>query len=110
MTATPNYADAGLVLPASKLRNGQAGLAVTALDGLLKPRPELVKAQTLLADAYRAAGMLDDSAAVVRKQLSTTPEKPEPFLLPGFVHRQQPPPAVDLTSSHTAPEPQPDDD
>ena len=89
IAANPNYLEPYLLLGELNLRNGDPQLVVPAMLELLTKQPGLVKAQLLLADAYRALGRLDDAAAVFREQIKASPQAALPQLFLGIILRQQ---------------------
>ena len=56
---------------------------------LLKKQPNLTAAQVLLVEAYRSVGRLDEAIAVLRQQITVTPQDPKVYYLLGVILRQQ---------------------
>jgi tetratricopeptide (TPR) repeat protein len=56
---------------------------------LIKKRPDLAAAQSLLAEAYRSMGRLDEAAALMRERVRISPKDAEAYFLLGVILRQQ---------------------
>ena len=89
VASSPNYADAVLLLAELNIRAGKAQTAVDPLTSLVQKRPDLVRAQILLADALQAVGRPDDAAAVIREQIKAAPQNLQPYLLLGLMLLKQ---------------------
>jgi tetratricopeptide (TPR) repeat protein len=88
LAGNPDNPEALLLLGEANRSSNPQQVVASMLD-LLKKRPDLAAAQVLLARAYQSLGRLEDSAAVFREQIKTSPENPQPYLLLGLVLRQQ---------------------
>jgi tetratricopeptide (TPR) repeat protein len=80
-----NFPDAVLLLAELNLRSGKAQAAIDPLVALLKKRPDLARAQVLLADAYQALGRPDDAAGIIRQQIKNAPQNPQAYLMLGLI-------------------------
>ena len=89
LAVDPGQVDAILLLAELQLRNGQPEPVITAMRGLLEKRPDLALAQGLLAEAYRAAGRLDEAAAIIQKRIEASPKNGESYVALGLILRQQ---------------------
>jgi tetratricopeptide (TPR) repeat protein len=89
IAAKPDYTEAILLLGELNLRTANAPLVVPAMLGLLKQQPDLVSAQSLLAEAYRALERFDDAAAIIHEQIRAAPQSPDGYLRLGLIFRQQ---------------------
>ncbi len=85
----PNYADAILLQAEINLRLGNNSAVVTAMEDFVKANPTSDRGQVVLADAYRALGRYDDSAAILRQQIAANPNQAQPYLMLGLLDRQQ---------------------
>lgn len=85
----PEYTEAILLVGELNLRAGDTQSAATAMEALLKKRPNLAPAQSLLAGAYQSLGRLDDSVAVIRDQIKAAPQAPDAYFRLGLILRQQ---------------------
>ncbi|MEO5717938.1 MAG: tetratricopeptide repeat protein, partial [Chthoniobacterales bacterium] len=88
LTINPNLIEAILLSAKIDLSAGRSAQAINSLEGLLK-KGNLGSAQILLADAYRAAGRLDDAASIFREQISQAPKKAEGYTFLGLIQEQQ---------------------
>jgi Tfp pilus assembly protein PilF len=70
----PDYVEAVLLLAELNLRASNFQPVVAAMTDLLKKRPDMPAAQTLLAEAYRSMGRLDEAVTVVREQIKASPQ------------------------------------
>ena len=89
LAVEPDYLDAILLQAELNLKMGNATLVVPAMSRLLKQQPNLVAAQVLLFEAYRSVGRFDDAAAIIRDQISMSPDSADPYLRLGIILRQQ---------------------
>jgi tetratricopeptide (TPR) repeat protein len=89
VTLKPDYAEAILLVGELNLRAGDAQSVASAMEALLKKRPNLAPAQSLLAGAYQSLGRLDDSASVIRDQIKAAPQSPDAYFRLGLILRQQ---------------------
>jgi tetratricopeptide (TPR) repeat protein len=84
-----DYPEAVLLLADLNLRSDKAQNVVGLMEDLLKKHPDLAQARTMLANAHRALGQLDDAAAVSREQTQMLPNSSDAYLAYGLVLRQQ---------------------
>ena len=89
ISAQPDYTEAILIRGQLDLRRGKAALAVPPMLQLLKAHPGLAPASMILADAYRAAGRLDDAATAIRDQIQTSGDSADEYVRLGVVLRDQ---------------------
>ena len=89
VTLNPDFAEAILLLGEVNLRAGDAQAVVDSMKSLLKKRPNLTQAETLLATGYRSLGRLDDAAEIFQEQISSSPRRAEPQIGLGLILRQQ---------------------
>lgn len=89
IAAKPDYNEAILLLGQLNLRTANAPLVVPAMLGLLRQQPDLIPAQLLLVEAYRALGRFDDAAAIIREQIRASPQSADPYLRLGLILRQE---------------------
>ncbi len=89
ISKNPNFTEAILARAELNLRTGHPQPAADALEQLLKKHAGFRPAQLLLADAYRALGRLDDTAAIFRKQIEAAPKAPEAYFFLGVTQVQQ---------------------
>ncbi len=85
----PNYVEAILLLANLNLQNNKPQDVIAAMVELLKQQPNLTAAQVLLVDAYRSVGRLDEAIAVVRQQITVTPQNAQAYYLLGVILWQQ---------------------
>jgi tetratricopeptide (TPR) repeat protein len=85
----PDYPEAILLVGELNLRAGDAQSVASAMEDLLKKHPNLAPAQLLLAGAYQSLGRLDDSAAVIREQIKSSPQVADGYFRLGLILRQQ---------------------
>jgi tetratricopeptide (TPR) repeat protein len=77
----PNYDRATLLLAELKIRKGSAAAAVELLAPLVRARPQVAEAHTLLAAAYLAQQNRDEAIKVYRRASELFPKNPQlPFL------------------------------
>ena len=69
----PDYTDAVLLLAEVNLRAGENQAVIDSMSALLKKRPDLLQAQTLLAAGLRSLGKFDEAAAIFRAQTAASP-------------------------------------
>ena len=81
---SPNYTDALFLQAEVNLRLGNPASVVKPMLGLLKDRPWLSRANTLLATAYRSLKQFDDAADVLRKQIQSHPKDSQAYLMLGL--------------------------
>jgi tetratricopeptide (TPR) repeat protein len=89
----PHFDQAILLLAELKMRKGSAAAAVDLLAPLTKERPQIVRAQNLLAAAYLAQQKRDQALAVYRQMTELFPKDPQPPFAIGAIlltQRQQP--------------------
>lgn len=89
VAAAPNYADAVLLLSQLRLRTGNAAAVIAPLEALLKIRPDLLQARTLLADGYQAVGRQEDALKIVRDLVDANPRDARSFVLLGAMLSNQ---------------------
>ena len=59
------------------------------MRGLLAKRPDLVRAQTILAQAYQSLGQLDEAKAIFTERAKVSPRDAQAHLLLGLTLKQQ---------------------
>jgi tetratricopeptide (TPR) repeat protein len=89
VAANSNYTDAVLLLDELRLGASKPQPVANDMELLLKKRPDLWPARSLLARSYQALGRLDDAVAVLRDQIKLTPQSADAYLLTGIILRQQ---------------------
>src|SRR5205814_9215269 len=62
---SPHFVDAILLQAELHLKNGDAQSVVDSLSAVVKQSPGLLRAELMLAEAYRALGRLDDAISIV---------------------------------------------
>jgi Putative Zn-dependent protease, contains TPR repeats len=70
-------------------QNNKPQDVISAMVELLKQQPNSTAAQVLLVDAYRAVGRLDEAIAVLRQQITVTPQNAQAYYLLGVTLWQQ---------------------
>src|SRR5262249_21012380 len=85
----PRFDQATLLLPDLNIRKGNPAAAVDLCLPVTKDRPQIAKAQYLLASAYLAQQKSDQAATVYRQMTELLPKDPQPsFLLGNALLRQ----------------------
>jgi tetratricopeptide (TPR) repeat protein len=86
---SPRFLDAILLRAELHLKKGDPQSVVDSLFAVVKQSPGLLRAELMLAEAYRALGRLDDAAAIVREQIKRSPQNAGSYFLLGVVLQQQ---------------------
>ncbi len=89
LAASPNYAEADLLLAQARIGTGAADAAAASMEKLLERMPGLFQAEQLLASAYQKQGKMDEAADVFRRQIARNGEQAGPHFLLGMILRQQ---------------------
>jgi tetratricopeptide (TPR) repeat protein len=84
VTASPNYADAVMMLASIQLRGGDAQDAIQPLQRILKIDPGLDRARLLLTDAYRTLKQYDNALALFQDQISRNPQDAQSWFMMGM--------------------------
>src|SRR5207237_9238333 len=71
------------------LKNGDAQSVVDSLSTVVKQSPGLLRAELMLAEAYRGLGRPDDAVAIVREQIKRSPQNAASYFLLGVILQQQ---------------------
>ena len=89
ISAHSEHVESILLLAELNLRAGRTQAVVGDMSNLLRQRPSLIQAQTLLINGLRSLGRFDDAAAAVREQIRVMPRSPQPHVLLGTILLQQ---------------------
>lgn len=88
IAAKPDYLDAILLRSELDLRSGNASLVVPSMINVLKQRPHLREAEVLLVEADLSLGRFEEAAAVIRDQISASPDDVDAYYQLGLVLRE----------------------
>lgn len=89
LLTTNKFADATMALAQLRLSKGDFNTAIGSLRQLVQERPQLEKAQVLLAEAYRVQGSLNDAANIYLGLEKAYPTNAQTPVLLGNVYGQQ---------------------
>lgn len=89
VTLAPNFAEAVIAQASLNVRKGDLVPAVASLKKLVAQRPDLLAARSLLADALRLQGKLDDALAVYDAVEKAFPRIPTTSLFRGLILARQ---------------------
>lgn len=89
LAASPNFPDATMLLSQIQIQNQNPDPAIASLESLTQKLPQLLRAQLLLADAYRLRGRADDALAIYVAQEKAFPDNSQIPLLRGAALLQQ---------------------
>jgi tetratricopeptide (TPR) repeat protein len=89
IAAKPDYLDAILLRAELDLQAGNAGLVIPGMTTILRQRPHWRPAELLLTEAYLSLGRFEEAAAVIRDEISTSPDDADSYYQLGLVLREQ---------------------
>ena len=98
VTASPDYADAVMMLASIQLRGGDAQDVIEPLQRILKIDPNLDRARLLLTDAYRTSKQYDSAIALFQDQITRSPQDAQSWFMMGMTQVEK----GDLTSARYA--------
>jgi tetratricopeptide (TPR) repeat protein len=73
LAVDPGFHQAALNLAATLLKRNEPGQAVVILQGIIKARPDLARAHTLLGTAFSGTGAFDDAQGCYHRALALDP-------------------------------------
>ena len=89
LTLDPNHPDALVASAGINLSRGDPRTAITTLQPLVRQRPDLTVAVSLLAEAHRQAGQLEDALTHFRQLESAGNANPYTLFIPGQIALRQ---------------------